>query len=185
MSGVPEEHVAALLKGIARGRDLAPVCEDVVVPLAVAKADRTFMAKAGEAYLTATCRVREQLMRAVLSTDNDMRAHILERQLAQREQAQKQFPAPEVVEAEGADTWKPIFARLSVDELEVFEGLMAGDGEPLRALIDSRARSLAADMMRAARAAEQQKEEEAADQRIVARRDSGIVDLLPRVRRLG
>jgi hypothetical protein len=29
MSGVPEEHVAALLKGIQRGRDLAPVCEDV------------------------------------------------------------------------------------------------------------------------------------------------------------
>jgi hypothetical protein len=135
------------------------------------------MAKAGEMYWAATCRTREQLMKAVLGSGNDVRVHVLERLLLQREQAQRQFPDPEVVEAEGADTWKPILARLSDDELLVLEGLLAGDGEPLATLIEGRARAMAQDMVAAARVEEQRKVDAETDRRIEARRGSDVVDL--------
>jgi hypothetical protein len=149
---VPAEQRAALITALRRGTDFLAALDDAKVDLADARRDRGFMYAAGQAFRSATGRMRTKLLRGVLTNDESGRLYVLEREIANREVVAKQFPAETVEVDEDGNDWAPILSKLSTDELEVLEGLMTGDGSALATLIEGRARALAEEMVKAQRA---------------------------------
>jgi hypothetical protein len=125
------EQRERLLDLLRTGHDLAVSCATADIDIDAVKADGGLMLEAGKAFAIGTGRLRKRLLEMALKGGSPG-MHILERQLADREAQQRQFPTERAKGADDIDDgyWQKKLELLSTEECELLEWYYDRDADP-------------------------------------------------------